>query len=130
MFTKTLYVQVRENQFQIRNMTDGHSLQRNANPAFSHPRMLVGNFTAALKCLKAALSEARGAGFALFTAVVIHPLETIDGGLTPVEERLFQELAIGAGASKVLVWVGAPLSDTEVLSKINGKRCATIGRAG
>lgn len=83
--------------------------------------MLVDNFTAAQKCLKAALSEARGSGFVLSTAVVIHPLEKIDGGLTQAEERLFRELAIGAGASKVIVWVGAPLSDVEVVSKIKGK---------
>ena len=121
MFTKILYVQVRENQFQIRNVDDSRSLQRIANPAFSHQRMLVGNFTAAQECLKAAVSEARGSGFALLTAVVIHPLEKIDGGLTQVEERLFHELAVGAGASKVFVWVGAPLSDAEVLSKIKGK---------
>ena len=83
--------------------------------------MLVGDFTAAQECLKKALSEARGSGFALTTAVVIHPVERIDGGLTQVEERLFYELAVGAGASKVVVWVGAPLSDAEVISKLKGK---------
>lgn len=83
--------------------------------------MLIGDFSAAQECLKLALSEARGSGFALMTSVVIHPLEKIEGGLTQVEERLFHALAIGAGASKVFVWVGAPLSDTEVMSKIKGK---------
>lgn len=121
MFTKSLYVQVRENQFQVRNIDDSRSIQRNANPGFSHQRMLVGNFTAAQECLKVALSEARGSGFVLSTSIVIHPLEKIEGGLTQVEERLFHELAIGAGASKVFIWVGAPLSDAEVISKIKGK---------
>ena len=102
-------------------MADARSVQRTANPAFSHQRMLVGNFTAAQLCLQAALSEARGSGFALTTSVVIHPLEKIDGGLTEVEERLFHELARGAGATKVLVWVGAPLSDAEVMAKVNGQ---------
>ena len=121
MFTKSLYVQVRENQFQVRNVDDSRSIQMKANPGFSHQRMLVGNFTAAQECLKAALSEARGSGFSISTSVVIHPLEKIDGGLTQVEERLFHELAAGAGASKVFVWVGSPLSDAEVISKIKGK---------
>lgn len=121
MFTKSFYVQVRENQFQIRNIDDSLSLQRNANPAFSSQKKLVDNFAAALQCLKAALSEARGSGFVLSTRVVIHPLEKIDGGLAQIEERLFRELAIGAGASKVIVWVGAPLNDAEVMSKIKGK---------
>jgi rod shape-determining protein MreB len=121
MFAKTLYVQIRENSIHVRNIDDSRALQRNANPAFSHPRMLVGSFTAAQECLKKALSEARGSGFVLTTAVVIHPLERVDGGLTQVEERLFHELAISAGASKAVVWVGAPLSDAEVISKLKGK---------
>ena len=121
MLTRSLYVQVRENQFQIRNVDDSRSLQRNANPAFSNQEKLVDNFAAARECLKAALSEARGPGFVLSTTVVIHPLEKIDGGLTPIEERLFRELAIGAGASKVIVWAGAALSDAEVMAKIKGK---------
>lgn len=121
MFAKSLYVQIREDHIQVRNIDDPRSLQKNASSAFSHPRMLVGNFTAAQECLKKAVSEARGSGFALTTAVVIHPLERIDGGLTQIEERVFHELAIGAGASKVVVWVGAPLSDAEVTSKLRGK---------
>ena len=118
MFEKTLYVQVRENQFQVRNVDTARSIQRKASPGFSHQRMLVGNFTAAQECLKTVLSDARGSGFVLRTSVVIHPLEKVEGGLTQVEERLFHELAVGAGASKVLVWVGAQLSDAEVTSNI------------
>jgi len=121
MFTKSLYVQVRENQFQIWNVNDARSVQRRANPAFSNQRTLVDNFAAAQQCLKAALSEARGPGFVLSTRVVIHPLEKIDGDLTQDEERLFFELAIGAGASRAIVWVGPPLSDAEVMSKIKCK---------
>jgi len=121
MFTKSLCVQVGENQFQIRNIDDSRSIQRQANPAFSNQRKLVDNFAAARECLKATLSEARGSGLVLSTTVVIHPLEKLDGGLTQVEERLFRELAIGAGASKAIVWVGESLSDAEVMSKIKGK---------
>ena len=121
MLTKSLYVQVRENQFQVRNVDDSRSVQRHANPAFSSQSKLIDNFAEAAKCLKAALSEARGSGFVLSTSVVIHPLEKVDGGLTQVEERLFLELAVFAGATKVIVWVGAPLSDDEVMSKIKGK---------
>jgi rod shape-determining protein MreB len=101
MFAKPLYVQVRENQFLVRNINDSRSFEKRANPVFSHQRMLVGNFTAAQECLKSLLSDARGSGFALSTPVLIHPLERVDGGLTQIEERLFHELALGAGASKV-----------------------------
>lgn len=121
MFSQSFYIQVRENQFQVRNTTKALSLQRQASPGFSHPRMLVGDFSAAQACLKSLLAEARGAGLILSTAVVIHPLENIEGGLSQVEERLFHELALGAGASKVVVWTGDPLSDAEVAAKLKGK---------
>ena len=74
------------------------------------PRRLFG--------LKTLISETRG--LTLFTPAVIHPLATLEGGLSQVEEQVFQELARGAGASRVLVWVGAPLSDAEVLAKLRG----------
>jgi hypothetical protein len=44
-----------------------------------------------------------------------------EGGLSEVEERVLKEVAIGAGASKVVVWVGRELSDGEVREKLNGK---------
>jgi rod shape-determining protein MreB and related proteins len=117
MLSKPLYVQIRANQFRVRNINDSRTVERKADPEFSHPRMLVGNFTVAQECLKAAMAEARGSMIALSVPVVIHPLEKIEGGLTQVEERLFHELAMGAGASKVVVWVGDPLSDADVLAK-------------
>jgi len=121
MFTKSIYVQIRENQFQVRNVDNSVSIQRKADSPFTHQRMVVGNFSAAQECLKSALSEVRGSGFAFITSVVMHPLEKIDGGLSQVEERLLHELALGAGASRVVVWVGAPLSDAEVVLKIKAK---------
>jgi rod shape-determining protein MreB len=121
MFTQSFYVQVRENRFQVRNIANSLSLQRQASPGFSHPRMLVGDFSAAQASLKSLLAEARGSGLILSTAVVIHPLEKIEGGLSQIEERMLHELAVGAGASKVVVWVGDPLSDAEVAAKLQGK---------
>ncbi len=121
MQMKSLYIQVRENRFHVRSIGDSRSYQRRADPAFSHPRMLIGDFTAAQDCLASLLAETLGPGAALPTQVIIHPLETIEGGLTQVEELLFHELAIGAGASRALVWVGAPLTGAEVTAKLEGR---------
>ena len=118
MFKRSLYVQVRENRFDIRNVGDGRSYHATASPPFSHPRMLVGDFTAAEACLKALVEQARGSGFALKTEVLVHPMEKLEGGLTQIESRVFRELALGAGASKVAVWSGDPLSDAEVIAKL------------
>lgn len=120
MFSKSLYIQVRENRIEVRNVEDSRAFSQQANPGFSHPRMLVGDFTAAQACLKSLLAQARGSGFALSGAAIIQPLEKIGGGLSQVEERLFRELAVGAGASRVIVWVGATLDDAEVMARLKG----------
>jgi len=44
----------------------------------------------------------------------------IEGGLSQVEERVLTEAAIGAGASKVVVWLGPELKDDEVKAKLKG----------
>jgi rod shape-determining protein MreB len=121
MFIYPMYVQVRENQFLVRDINGSRSFQKKAVPSFSHPRMLIGDFTIAQECLKSLLSQAWASRFALSKPVLIHPLEKIEGGLTQVEERLLQELAVGAGASRVAVWVGKELGDSEAMSKLKGK---------
>jgi rod shape-determining protein MreB and related proteins len=50
--------------------------------------------------------------------VVIQPVAMIEGGLSEVEERIFKELALGSGAFKVVLHVGAELSDSEAVALI------------
>jgi rod shape-determining protein MreB len=120
MFKRTLYVQIRENRIDVRNVGESRTVQAVAQTPFSHPRMLVGDFTAAQACLKALADRARGAGLALKTEMLVHPMDKLEGGLTQIEDRVFRELAAGAGASKAVVWAGAPLSDAEVNAKLKG----------
>lgn len=73
------------------------------NP-FSHPRSLLADFAIAEKLLRylfKKLSDSRL--FRPAPAVVIHPMEKLEGGLTDVEIRAFSELALGAGAREVFV---------------------------
>ena len=122
MLYKYIYVQVRENRFIVRNSgtPEGAPLQGEAN--FSHSKLLLGDFDVALLCLKPLVDAARGSIlFAPFTSVVIHPLEKIDGGLAPLEERAFMELGEQAGATRVVLWSGPLLSDLEVVAKLKEK---------
>jgi rod shape-determining protein MreB len=79
------------------------------NP-FSHPRLLFSDFTVGEKLLTYFLKEMNhGKFFALRPVVVIHPMEKTEGGLTDIERRAFQELAVGAGAREVFVHEGAEI---------------------
>ena len=117
MFKTTLYVQVRPDRFIVRKVGDGQTIDRMAPQPFSHPRTLLGNFTNAEFFLKTLVAEVKGR-FLLKPDMLVHPLERVEGGLTQIEERAFEELARGAGASKVKVWSGAVLSDAQVVETL------------
>jgi rod shape-determining protein MreB len=87
------------------------------NP-FAHPRSLVSDFTSAQQLIKHQLKRILGNSLLSFApCVVMHPLGSPAGGFTQVERRAFREMALGAGASEVFVWIGRPLTDQEVLSR-------------
>jgi rod shape-determining protein MreB len=118
MFGNTLYVRVARNELRVKHLESGKSLTVSAPEPFTTPRLLVGRFGIAQQALRKAFRELIGGGLlAVAPSVVMQPLEMIEGGLSDVEERILRELAIGAGARKVAVWVGPPLSDDEVKKK-------------
>ena len=119
LLSNTVYVRVRRNEFRVRNAESGAEKTLAAPVPFTTTRLLIGQFGAAEKALKAALKEIlTGQLFAPSPNVVIHPLEMVEGGLSEIEDRALRELAIQAGASKVVVWVGHELSDSEVKEKL------------
>lgn len=116
LFTTELYVKVIANGFRISQVTEPGCEQVFMSPqAFTTQRLLVGQFGIADRFLKQAVAETLGKSFIpKSAAVVVHPLEMVEGGLSEVEERLFMELCRGAGARKVTIWVGASLSPEQV----------------
>ncbi|TMH81442.1 MAG: 1-pyrroline-5-carboxylate dehydrogenase [Betaproteobacteria bacterium] len=121
-FSNAIYVRVSKNRFRLKNIGTGAEADVTPTPGFTTTRLLVGQFRGAQTALKEAMGKVIGKG--LFTAspgVVIQPLEMTDGGLSEIEERAFRELAVGAGAGKVVVWIGHELSDSEVKGKLDGK---------
>lgn len=88
------------------------------NP-FAHPRSLVSDFTVADQLLKMAVRQEFGKSFfGPSPKIVVHPLGDPDGGFTQIERRALQELALGAGASEAIVWVGRDLTDEELVGGI------------
>lgn len=85
---------------------------------FAHPRTLVSDFSSAELLLQAMVKQSVGKGFlAVSPAAVMHPMGSPEGGFTAVEFRAFRELALGAGAFRVQVWTGRPLTDDELRSR-------------
>jgi rod shape-determining protein MreB and related proteins len=121
LFPNTAYVRVRRNEFRIRHIESGNEATFKADVPFSTVRMLIGDFAAADRALKDALQQAHKGRFRAPSQIVIHPLELIEGGLSQIEERTIYEVAKGAGASKVLVWLGPELTDEQVKEKLAGK---------
>lgn len=86
------------------------------NP-FAHPRSLVSDFTVGEQLLKAFLHRVMSNSiFAISPKVVMHPLGDPDGGFTQIEVRAIHEMAMGAGASRAVVWQGRALNEQELLS--------------
>jgi rod shape-determining protein MreB and related proteins len=122
MFGTDIYVRVTRNLFRVKNLKSGQEAQGVPEAPFSTTRLLVGNFESAQSTLKAALAQVGSGSFLVSPNVLMHPLEMVEGGLSQIEERIFQELAVGAGAKKVIVFVGPALADAEVSAKLKGKQ--------
>ncbi|WP_193755545.1 rod shape-determining protein [Psychromonas sp. psych-6C06] len=77
---------------------------------FEHPRILIADFPVAEQLLKYAIDKSTKGRFATASPlIIIHPMEKLEGGITQVEQRAFEELALGAGARDCLVHQGTPL---------------------
>jgi rod shape-determining protein MreB and related proteins len=121
-FFITVYIRVKRNQFRVRYLESGIETIIEAQKPFTTARLLIGQFVSAQATLKDGLKNlTKGRFFPVVPRLVIHPMEMVEGGLSEVEERILREVAISAGASKVIVWVGRELNDAEVKEKLNEK---------
>ena len=120
MFRADIYVRITRNLFRVKNLKSGQEAQGVPETPFTTTRMLVGDFQSAQRTLKSALAQVGGASF-LAPNLLMHPLEMVEGGLSQIEERVLLELAKGAGASKVVVFVGPALGDNEVSAKLEAE---------
>lgn len=123
MFVADLYLKVRKNQFEVKNLTE-NSAWKIATPAqpFTTERLLVGQFSAAEPALKELVKDVMPSGFMKKSAqMLIHPIDMVEGGLCEVEERVFTELGLGAGVFKVKLHIGEGLTDEEAKDILNKK---------
>ncbi|MCH8497043.1 MAG: lysozyme inhibitor LprI family protein [Marinobacter sp.] len=91
------------------------------NP-FSHARTLLNDFVIAETLIMHGVRNVCGKDLVpAAPAVIMHPMEKLDGGLTHIERKALRELALGAGARAVTVYQGEELStrtlDFDALAK-------------
>lgn len=80
------------------------------NP-FNHCRSLVSDFYIAEKFISEAIrSLEKRRFFSLAPKIIMHPMEGLEGGITPIEEKVLVELGISVGARECLVYVGPELN--------------------
>jgi rod shape-determining protein MreB and related proteins len=121
MFGTDIYVRITRNLFLVKNLKSGQEAPGVPDVPFSTTRLLVGHFESAQRTLKSAIAQIGGTSFLVSPNVLMHPLEMVEGGLSQIEERVFRELAVGAGAKKVVVFVGPALGDSEVSAKLGAR---------
>jgi hypothetical protein len=120
LFANTLYVKVFINSYELRHIESGKSVEVVSKPPFTTTRLLVGEFEQAATVLKKAIAQVYSDENKLFLPspiVIIQPMAMSEGGLSPVEEGCLQELALSAGARKVIVYIDKPFTDQEILLK-------------
>jgi len=120
LFTTDLYIKVRKNRFEAKNLSSNGGWESiHSDLPFTTDRLLVGTFSAAEPALTKLVKRINAGGlFKKSPKVVIQPMELIEGGLSEVEERIFKELALGAGAFKVVIHIGSELTDNEAVQLI------------
>ncbi|WP_221047260.1 hypothetical protein [Methylogaea oryzae] len=122
LFNAVIYVRITKNRMHLRHIPLNKEVTVEAADPFTSPRMLVGNYTRAEKCLRQGMAQLDAVRWwAPMPAMIVHPLELLEGGLSEIEDRALFELAMSVGAKKVRLWVGNELSDLDVLDKIKGK---------
>lgn len=84
---------------------------------FDHPRLVIGDFTVAEKVVLHAIRELkRRQPWSLLRPVslVVHPLRTLEGGLSQIEHRALLELAECSGARRAAIHTGHELTMPEI----------------
>ena len=121
-FNKTVYVKVYENRFVVKLIgSEQVPVTLMSHEKFTTTRLLVGEFAIAEKLLTKGIKDLfQNSSFSPSPLIVIQPMEKTEEGLSQVEKRILKELAAGAGARQVVVWVGDELSDDQVIQQTKG----------
>ncbi|MCG8157725.1 hypothetical protein JMY81_12665 [Brenneria goodwinii] len=119
-----LYIQIRKNKMVVRN-PEIHQEISDASQVFSNSRLLVADFFRAQKVLYDLTRKFVKRSWFKFgrDILIIHALEMNEGGLSPVEERVLQEITVASSLKAHLIVIDGPriLTDSEVIEQAKEK---------
>ncbi len=117
--TCTLYIRVHKNRFFIRHIENGSEVSRTCANKFSTDDAIISDYQLAEQCLSESLEELLGSALRFLSMrAVIHQTDTTKNGLSFDDERMLEALALKVGIDYVVVWDGHPLSDDDVLRRV------------
>lgn len=121
LFTADLYVKISPNTFEAKNLsTNSHWETRHPETPFTTERLLIGTYSVAEFTLAQLVKNITKSGFLRKSPrILLQPMAFLEGGLSPIEERAFTELAYGVGAFKVVLHTGAELTDIEAIQLLD-----------
>jgi hypothetical protein len=120
-FEEKLYIRVARNRFDIRKVS-GEAASEAVSPSepFSTSRLLVGQLSLAERYLSEGIRKVLPRKWVKLNPVVLmHPVEMTEGGLSEVETRVLTELALAAGARRVVIWEGDDLTPDQAAQKLD-----------
>lgn len=123
MFAETIYIKIDKNFMMAKNLSaEGHWQSQHAGASFTNNRLLVANFSIAQTTLSTLLQAVKSPGFLpKKLTLVMQPMQMIEGGLSEVEQRVYKELGLGAGAQHVYLHTGNELNDQDALALAKSK---------
>ena len=102
--THTLYIRLLTNKVTIRSIEKDITIEREAVNPFSNQRMVLADFLNAEEFIRQIINEMYNhKRYIPSFKVIIQPIEKIEGGISPVEERSFNDLAMHIGAKYVFI---------------------------
>ncbi|XYQ54427.1 YjaA family stress response protein [Pectobacterium carotovorum] len=120
-----LYIQIRKNKMVVRNPETSQELS-DSSQVFSNSRILVADFFRAEKVLQDLADKFIKRSWFKFgqDVLIIHALEMNEGGLSQVEERILQEIAVAASprARLIVIESSQTLVDAELIELARKKR--------
>lgn len=112
-----IYIQIMVERFIIKNISYAKTVEVNRNQQNSSPRLLIANFHEAYRSLKPAVSSLKK--HYRKPSILIQPIANLYGGITPVEYRIFGELATALGGNKIAIYYGEIPEENQIPQLIN-----------